>query len=42
MKLTVVLLIALLAIVSANKENHFAVLVAGSKDFWNYRHQADV
>lgn len=22
--------------------NHWAVLVAGSKDYWNYRHQSDV
>jgi glycosylphosphatidylinositol transamidase (GPIT) subunit GPI8 len=28
--------------VSDIASNHWAVLVAGSKDFWNYRHQADV
>lgn len=35
------LTVALLALVVA-KENHWAVLVAGSNGFWNYRHQADI
>ena len=34
-----ILILALLAVSSAEK---WAVLVAGSKDYWNYRHQADV
>lgn len=38
----VVLLLLVAALASAAPRHHFAVLVAGSKDFWNYRHQADV
>ena len=34
-----VLLLALLAVASADK---WAVLVSGSEEYWNYRHQADV
>jgi legumain len=41
MKSLLVLSIALLAISSANCAT-WAVLVAGSNGFWNYRHQADV
>mmetsp|Transcript_95440 Transcript_95440/g.275555 ORF Transcript_95440/g.275555 Transcript_95440/m.275555 type:complete len:437 (-) Transcript_95440:67-1377(-) len=29
-------------VAAAFAEEHWAVLVAGSKDWWNYRHQADV
>ena len=28
--------------VSADKHDHWAVLVAGSNGFWNYRHQSDI
>lgn len=35
------LTVALLALTVAT-ENHWAVLVAGSNGFWNYRHQADI
>ena len=27
---------------TTDASNHWAVLVAGSKDYWNYRHQSDV
>merc|ERR1711970_261030 len=27
---------------SGSKPNHWALLVAGSKGYWNYRHQADI
>ena len=26
---------------AVEQSNHWAVIVAGSKDMWNYRHQAD-
>lgn len=43
MKLTIVCLLALLAFSYAEtKSDHWAVIVAGSNGFWNYRHQADV
>lgn len=43
MKWTIVCLLALLAISYAEqKSDHWAVIVAGSNGFWNYRHQADV
>lgn len=43
MKLTLVCLLAILAFTMADtKEDHWAVIVAGSNGFWNYRHQADV
>uniref|UniRef100_A0A7S3KA71 legumain n=1 Tax=Euplotes crassus TaxID=5936 RepID=A0A7S3KA71_EUPCR len=43
MKLTIVCLLALLAFTMADqKTDHWAVIVAGSNGFWNYRHQADV
>ncbi|CAI2370453.1 unnamed protein product [Moneuplotes crassus] len=42
MKLTIVLLCALVALTAAAPQHHFAVLVAGSNEYWNYRHQADV
>lgn len=43
MKLTLVCLVALLALTMADqKSDHWAVIVAGSNGFWNYRHQADV
>jgi len=32
----------LIGAVSAASSDHWAVLVAGSKGYWNYRHQADV
>ena len=32
----------LLGLVSAQQADHWAVLVAGSNGFWNYRHQADI
>jgi len=42
-KLTIVCLLALLAFGYAeDKHDHWAVIVAGSNGFWNYRHQADV
>jgi len=31
----------MLAAFAATKENHWAVIVAGSDGYWNYRHQAD-
>lgn len=43
MKWTIVCLFALLALSFAeDKSDHWAVIVAGSNGFWNYRHQADV
>ena len=33
---------ALLGFVAASASDHWAVLVAGSNGYWNYRHQADV
>ena len=33
---------ALLSTFAAANQDHFAVLVAGSSGWWNYRHQADV
>jgi len=33
---------ALVGSVSAAVSDHWAVLVAGSNGFWNYRHQADI
>lgn len=52
-QLTIVLTLALLGILScanlfgakdgdSNSTNHYAVLVAGSDGYWNYRHQADI
>lgn len=38
----VLLIIALLSIVSLASATQWAVLVAGSSGFWNYRHQADI
>lgn len=35
-------LVALLALSTANPQHHWAVLVAGSNGYWNYRHQADI
>lgn len=32
----------LAGVASAAASDHWAVLVAGSKGFWNYRHQSDV
>jgi legumain len=37
-----VVLAALLGVSLAAVEDHWAVIVAGSNGFWNYRHQADV
>lgn len=37
-----VLSLVLLSLVSFSSATHWAVLVAGSNGFWNYRHQADV
>ena len=34
-------LAALLGVTLASVEDHWAVIVAGSNGFWNYRHQAD-
>jgi len=43
MKWTIVCLLALIAFGYAEqKSDHWAVIVAGSDGFWNYRHQADV
>ena len=43
MKFTIVCLLALLAFgMAEDKTDHWAVLVAGSNGFWNYRHQADI
>lgn len=43
MKITIALFIALLCLSQAEvKTDHWAVIVAGSNGFWNYRHQADV
>jgi legumain len=36
------LAVAAFGAVAETKDNHWAVLVAGSKGFWNYRHQADI
>ena len=33
---------SLAAYVAASTDDHWAVLIAGSKDYWNYRHQSDV
>lgn len=33
---------SLAAFATAASSDHWAVLIAGSKDYWNYRHQADV
>ena len=33
---------ALLSTFAAANQDHFAVLVAGSSGWWNYRHQADI
>lgn len=38
----IILFIALLSIVSIASAEHYAVLVAGSNGFWNYRHHADI
>ena len=32
---------AAIGTVAANKQDHWAVLVAGSNQYYNYRHQAD-
>jgi glycosylphosphatidylinositol transamidase (GPIT) subunit GPI8 len=50
--LTIISLLSLLSISTSSNlfkfengtspTNHYAVLVAGSNDYWNYRHQADV
>ena len=37
-----VLLLALAYTVTAEKSDHWAVLVAGSNGYWNYRHQSDI
>mmetsp|Transcript_42348 Transcript_42348/g.106757 ORF Transcript_42348/g.106757 Transcript_42348/m.106757 type:complete len:438 (+) Transcript_42348:57-1370(+) len=37
-----VLALAYLGLGAARTEDHWAVLIAGSNGFWNYRHQADV
>jgi len=51
MKYIVILIICLLSLCAGRKsffgkinanENHWAVLVAGSNGFWNYRHQSDI
>lgn len=43
MKLSIILLLAIVAFAYAEeKSDHWAVIVAGSNGFWNYRHQADV
>jgi legumain len=34
-------LVALFGLALAGPEDHWAVIVAGSNGFWNYRHQAD-
>jgi len=34
--------ITLLSLISVSSAAHWAVLVAGSNGFWNYRHQADI
>jgi len=41
MKQNLFVLAALLGVSLAAKEDHWAVIVAGSNGFWNYRHQAD-
>lgn len=35
-------IMALLGMTVAAPQDHWAVIVAGSNGFWNYRHQADV
>jgi legumain len=51
MKYIIILLLCLLSLSNGrlhffgennNNENHWAVLVAGSYGFWNYRHQSDI
>jgi len=43
MKAVLFVLFALLVVTQATtKSDHWAVIVAGSNGFWNYRHQADV
>lgn len=36
------LLLSLLSIIQCNYSNNWAVLAAGSNEYWNYRHQSDV
>lgn len=38
----IVFIAMMLAIAYASPENHWAVLVAGSDGYWNYRHQSDI
>jgi legumain len=40
-KYTSIAIAALFGLVSASTVDHWAVIVAGSNGFWNYRHQAD-
>lgn len=43
MKFTILVLLFISAFyVTAEKHDHWAVLVAGSNGFWNYRHQSDI
>eukprot|EP00345_Euplotes_harpa_P019124 CAMPEP_0168335506 /NCGR_PEP_ID=MMETSP0213-20121227/10952_1 /TAXON_ID=151035 /ORGANISM="Euplotes harpa, Strain FSP1.4" /LENGTH=417 /DNA_ID=CAMNT_0008340451 /DNA_START=14 /DNA_END=1267 /DNA_ORIENTATION=+ len=43
MKVATIFVLALLAFtVSSSTSDHWAVLVAGSNGYWNYRHQADI
>jgi legumain len=43
MKWTIVCLFALLSLsIAEQKSDHWAVIVAGSNGYWNYRHQSDV
>ena len=41
-KLTAAILLALAGSVHASSSDHWAVLVAGSSGYGNYRHQADI
>ena len=42
MRVAILLLLAIMPFAFADKSDHWAVIVAGSNGFWNYRHQADV
>jgi len=42
MRVALLLAIFVACAYAETKDNHWAVLVAGSKGFWNYRHQSDI
>ena len=40
--ISLIIILSFVGVFSLEHEKNWAVLVAGSSDFWNYRHQADV